>query len=165
MISQAVVSSLLNDLNEQASWTAQDKTAPKPHRRRTPEEWENRLHQRLQGLAAAQARELDPVLFDDTAGGRQARSRVVRCVLYCLWFEARAAKFRRFADLGAVAVGLVYVRHLARVGTARSTQRRLHVWLAEYQPTRHDVVCAPGSCPATAPNRGHASTANEGDEA
>jgi hypothetical protein len=163
-ISQAVVYSLLNELIEQESWSGRQKKTLKPHQRRTSEEWERRLYQRLQGLASVRARDVNSVLYGDTAGGRQARSRAARCVLRCLWFEARSAKFWRFAELAAITVGWVYAQQLARAGIAQSTRRRLHAWLTEYQPTRHSALgCTPTSCPAIDLNTGHISPANEGD--
>jgi hypothetical protein len=137
---QQMVAFLGNAIDEQESgeWEKAGRRR-RTHRTPTRLEWDQRLHQRLVHLAAEAAHTQDPVMYDNSQGGRQARARVARCVLHTLWFEANAADFKYLAEQTRVTLEWVYTQRLRRQGISEPARERLSSWLQDHAESPSDA--------------------------
>jgi hypothetical protein len=129
-----LVTFLGNALDEQenGTWEPSDRHR-RAHQGRTQLEWDQQLHRRLLHLATQAAALVDPATFDGSQGGRQARSRLARCVLHVIWCEAEAAEFKFLARQAGVTVECVYAQLLRRQGISDPARERLLGWLETHQ--------------------------------
>jgi hypothetical protein len=129
-----LVTFLGNALDEQedGTWESNDRQQ-RAHQRRTRQEWDLHLHQRLLHLAALAAATVDPATFGPSQGGRQAKSRLARCVLHVVWHDAQELQFKFLARQTRVALEWVYVQRLRRRDITEPARRRLAGWLEEGQ--------------------------------
>jgi hypothetical protein len=129
---QSIVTSLGNALDEQETgdWE-QVELQRRNHHTRTRLEWDQWLHQRLIHLATDAAFAEDPVMYDNSSGGRQARARVARCILHALWLEAKAVDFKYLAEQVRQTLGWVYTQQLRRQGISAPTRERLLGWFQD----------------------------------
>jgi hypothetical protein len=134
-----MVTFLGNALDEQESgeWE-QIERRRRAHRTQSPIEWDQRLQQRLIHLAAEAAHTQDPVMYDNSQRGRQARARVARCVLHTVWFEAKAADFKYFAEQARVTLEWVYAQRLRRQGISEPARERLLSWFQDHGESPFD---------------------------
>lgn len=128
-----MVTFLGNALDEQETgeWEQAERRR-RTHRTRTRLEWDQRLQQRLLHLAAEAAHTQDPVMYDNSQGGRQARARVARCVLHTVWFEANAVDFKYLAEQARVTLEWVYTQRLRRQGISKPARERLLSWFRDH---------------------------------
>jgi hypothetical protein len=131
---QAIVVALGNALDDQekGDWGQQVERQRRTHRKRARLEWDQRLHQQLIHLATEAAAAEDPIMYDSSPGGRQARSRVARCILHTLWLEAGAVDFKYLAEQACVTLQGIYEQQLSRRDTSESARTRLLGWLNDH---------------------------------
>jgi len=135
-----LVTSLGNALDEQeaGTWEQAGPHGGTPWTGTQPE-WDQRLHQRLLRLASEAAHAIDPAMYDNTPGGRQARARVARCVLHPVWWEARTAEFKYLAEQTRVTIEWLYAQQLRRQDLSIAARRRLLAWLKEHEAPPFDT--------------------------
>jgi hypothetical protein len=130
---QQLVTFLGNALDDQETgeWEQAGRRR-RTHRTRARLDWDQRLQQRLIHLAAEAAHTQDPVMYDNSQGGRQARARVARCVLHTVWVEANAVDFKYLAEQARVTLEWVYTQRLRRQGISGPARERLSSWLQDH---------------------------------
>lgn len=136
---QQIVTFLGNALDEQETgeWEQAGRRR-RAHRTRAPLDWDQQLKERLIHLAAEAAHTQDPVMYDNSQRGRQAKARVARCVLHTVWMEAHAVDFKYLAEQARVTLEWVYTQRLQRQGISEPARDRLSSWLRDHpRPPSH----------------------------